>query len=124
MCRCAEVQKWCRGGAEAEEMVVMVVLKRCRGAGGAGGAKVLRCWCCRYGAQVVESRCSGAEVQRWCRVMSRFADVQRREEQRYRVRYRGAEVQCRDAERCREVQEVHRCRGAEVVLKRWCSWWW
>ena len=92
---------------------------------------------------MVESRCSGAEVQ-MCRVMSRFADVQRSrgaEVQRYRGTavqrysgtavqlYRGTEVQrCnaemqRDAERCREVQEVQRCRGAEVVLKRWCSWW-
>ncbi len=26
-------------------------------------------------------------------------------------------------ERSAEVQELHRCRGAEVVLERWSSWW-
>ena len=89
----AKVQRWFKKGEEVQRWFKGEEVQKCTGA---QVQAQQRCWCTGAGtAEVVQSRCRGAEVWR-----SRDAEVHR---------HRLLERWCRDADM------VQWCRGEDVV---------
>ena len=97
----AKVQRWFKKGEEVQRWFKGEEVQKCTGA---QVQAQQRCWCTGAGtAEVVQSRCRGAEVWR-----SRGAEVWRSRDAEVH-RHRLMERWCRDADM------VQWCRGEDVV---------